>query len=121
MRAVDIIEKKRDGIELTYEELEFFIQGFVRDEVADYQASAWAMAVFFKGMTHQEATHLTEVMARSGDQIDLSSVVPYAVDKHSTGGVGDKTSFVVLPAVAACGVPVAKMSGRGLAHTGGTL
>ncbi len=121
MRAVDIIEKKRDGGELSLEELEFFIQGFIQGEVADYQASAWAMAVYFQGMTPQEATHLTEVMARSGDQLDLSSVVPYAVDKHSTGGVGDKTTFVVQPAVVACGVPVAKMSGRGLAHTGGTL
>ncbi len=121
MRAVDIIVKKRDGDELTREEIEFFIMGFVRDEIEDYQASAWAMAVYFQGMTPQEATDLTEVMAASGDQIDLSSVVPYAVDKHSTGGVGDKTTFVVQPAVAACGVPVAKMSGKGLAHTGGSL
>jgi pyrimidine-nucleoside phosphorylase len=121
MRAVDIIVKKRDGGELTREEIEFFINGFVRDDIEDYQAAAWAMAVYFQGMTPQEATDLTEVMAASGDQIDLSSVVPYAVDKHSTGGVGDKTTFVVQPAVVACGVPVAKMSGKGLAHTGGSL
>ncbi|MGD8813756.1 MAG: thymidine phosphorylase [Anaerolineales bacterium] len=121
MRAVDIIEKKRDGGELTRGELEYFIRGFIRGEVKDYQASAWAMAVYFQGMTPQETTDLTEVMAESGDQIDLSSVVPFAVDKHSTGGVGDKTTFVVQSAVVACGVPVAKMSGRGLAHTGGTL
>ena len=121
MRPVDIIVKKRDGGELSRQEIEFFISGFVSGEIKDYQASAWAMAVFFQGMTPQEATDLTEVMAASGDQIDLASVVPYAVDKHSTGGVGDKTTFVVQPAVVACGVPVAKMSGKGLAHTGGSL
>ena len=121
MRAVDIIVKKREGGELTQDEINYFINGYVAGEIADYQASAWAMAVFFRGMTPQEATFLTEAMVASGERLDLSSVVPFAVDKHSTGGVGDKTTLVVLPAVAACGVPVGKMSGRGLGHTGGTL
>ncbi len=121
MRAVDIIVKKREGGELTQDEINYFINGYVAGEIPDYQASAWAMAVFFRGMTPQEATFLTEAMVASGERLDLSSVVPFAVDKHSTGGVGDKTTLVVLPAVAACGVPVGKMSGRGLGHTGGTL
>lgn len=121
MRAVDIIEKKRDGKSLTAEEIKFFIEGFTRGDIPDYQASAWAMAVLLKGMTAQETAELTLAMAESGDQIDLSSAVDLAVDKHSTGGVGDKTSLVVLPIVSACGVPVAKMSGRGLSFTGGTL
>jgi len=121
MRAVDIIVKKREGGELTQDEITFFIDGFVSGTIADYQASAWAMAVFFQGMTPQEATFLTEAMVASGERLDLSPVVPFAVDKHSTGGVGDKTTLVVLPAVAANGVPVGKMSGRGLGHTGGTL
>jgi pyrimidine-nucleoside phosphorylase len=121
MRAVDIIIKKRDGLELTREEIEFFIRGYTRGEVADYQASAWAMAVLLRGMTLREITDLTLAMAYSGEAMDLSGVVPIAVDKHSTGGVGDKTTLVVEPTVAACGLPVGKMSGRGLGFSGGTL
>lgn len=121
MRAVDIISKKRDGGELTKREILFFIEGFTRGEIPDYQVSAWAMAVLLRGMTPQETTHLTEAIVDSGGRIDLSPVVPFAVDKHSTGGVGDKTTLVVQPIVAACGVPMGKMSGRGLSFTGGTL
>ena len=121
MRAVDIIIKKRDGEELTKEELDFFIGGFTRDEIHDYQASAWAMAVLLKGMTTRETTDLTLAIANSGGRMDLSGVVPVTVDKHSTGGVGDKTTLVVEPAVAACGLAVGKISGRGLGFTGGTL
>ena len=121
MRAVDVIIKKRDKQELTKEEIEFFIQGFTRGEIPDYQAAAWAMAVLLNGMTPRETTDLTLAMAYSGDVLDLSQVVPLAVDKHSTGGVGDKTTLAVLPAVAACGLPVGKMSGRGLGFSGGTL
>jgi pyrimidine-nucleoside phosphorylase len=121
MRAVDLIIKKRDGGELTGEELEFFIQGFTSGEVPDYQASAWAMAVLLNGMTSEETANLTRVIANSGETLDLSGIVDFVIDKHSTGGVGDKTSLVVLPAVAACGVPVGKMSGRGLGYSGGTL
>lgn len=121
MRAVDIIAKKRDGGELTREEIDFFIQGYNSGEIPDYQASAWAMAVVFKGMTPRETTDLTLAMANSGEVMDLRSVVPIAVDKHSTGGVGDKTTLVVEPVVAACGLPVGKLSGRGLGFSGGTL
>ncbi len=121
MRAVDIIVKKRDGEILSGEEIRFFIDGFTRGDIPDYQASAWAMAVLLKGMTTQETTDLTLAMADSGERLDLSSVVPIAVDKHSTGGVGDKTSISVGPIVAACGLPVGKMSGRGLGFSGGTL
>ncbi len=121
MRAVDIIIKKRDKLELTREEIEFFVQGFTRGEIPDYQAAAWAMAVLLNGMTPRETTDLTLAMAHSGALLDLSDVVDLAVDKHSSGGVGDKTSLVVLPVVAACGLPVGKMSGRGLGFSGGTL
>ena len=121
MRAVDIIVKKRDKKELSKEEINFFVQGFVRDQIPDYQVSAWAMAVVLNGMTPQETTDLTLAMVLSGRILDLSGVVDIAVDKHSSGGVGDKTSLVVLPMVAAAGLPVGKMSGRGLGFSGGTL
>ena len=121
MRAVDIIAKKRDGHELSREELEFFIHGFVRGDIPDYQAAAWLMAVFCRGMSHRETVDLTLIMAHSGDVLDLSDIAPVVVDKHSTGGVGDKTTIAVAPMVAAAGLPIAKMSGRGLGFTGGTL
>src|SRR5687768_619653 len=121
MRVVDIIIKKRDKGELTLEEIEFFIKGFISGDVADYQASAFAMAILLNGMTPRETTDLTLAMAHSGQMLDLSDVVDLAVDKHSSGGVGDKTSLAVLPMVAACGLPVGKMSGRGLGFSGGTL
>jgi pyrimidine-nucleoside phosphorylase len=121
MRAVDIIIKKRDKGELSREEIEFFIKGFVLGDVPDYQASAFAMAVLLNGMTPRETTDLTLAMAHSGQMLDLSDTVDLAVDKHSSGGVGDKTSIAVLPIVAACGLPVGKMSGRGLGFSGGTL
>jgi pyrimidine-nucleoside phosphorylase len=121
MRAVDIIIKKRDRMELSKAEIDFFIEGFNQEEIPDYQAAAWAMAVLLNGMTDQETTDLTLAMARSGETLDLSEVVPIAVDKHSTGGVGDKTTMVIGPLVAACGLPVGKMSGRGLGFSGGTL
>jgi len=121
MRAVDIIIKKRNKLELSGEEIDFFVQGYTRGEIADYQASAWAMAVLLNGMSARETTDLTLSMAHSGKILDLADVVDVAVDKHSTGGVGDKTTLGVLPIVAACGLPCGKMSGRGLGFSGGTL
>jgi len=121
MRMVDIIIKKRDKGELSQEEIDFFIQGYTLGDIPDYQASALAMAILLNGMTTREITDLTLAMAHSGEILDLSKVVPIAVDKHSTGGVGDKTSLVVAPTVSACGLPVGKMSGRGLGFSGGTL
>lgn len=124
MNPVDIIVKKRDGGELSPAEIQYFIQGFVNGDIPDYQAAAWAMAIYFQGMTPSETTVLTQIMAASGEQLDLHDAVPpgvLIVDKHSSGGVGDKTTLVVGPIVAACGLPVGKMSGRGLSFTGGTI
>lgn len=121
MRIYDIIKKKRDGFELTKEEIEFFIKGFVEGSVHDYQASAFCMAVFFRGMNERETADLTLAMAHSGDTVDLSRFGDLTVDKHSTGGVGDKTTLIVAPIVASLGCVMAKMSGRGLGHTGGTI
>ena len=121
MRSIDIIIKKRDKHELSSEEIDFFIQGYTRGEITDYQASAWAMAVLLNGMTARETTDLTLSMAHSGQILKLADIVDVAVDKHSTGGVGDKTTLAVLPIVAACGLPCGKMSGRGLGFSGGTL
>jgi pyrimidine-nucleoside phosphorylase len=121
MRAVDIITRKRDGEELSQGELEWFVREYVAGNIPDYQAAAWCMAVYCRGMTAQETTHLTAAMAYSGASLDLHDVAPFTMDKHSSGGVGDKTTLVVAPVVASLGVPVAKMSGRGLSFSGGTL
>lgn len=121
MRAVDIIEKKRDGIKLSAEEITWFIEQYNRGDIPDYQTAAWLMAIYFSGMNASETVSLTQAMAHSGHMMDLSNIADYAVDKHSSGGVGDKTTLVVLPLVASFGVPVAKMSGRGLGFSGGTL
>ncbi len=121
MRAVDIIAKKRDGQELTGDELKFFVDGYTRGDIPDYQAGAWCMAVLINGMTEAETTAYTLHMAHSGDTLDLHRIAPFVVDKHSTGGVGDKTTLVVAPLVACHGLPVGKMSGRGLGFSGGTV
>jgi len=121
MRAVDIISRKRDGLELSRAEIESFIAGYVAGDIPDYQAAAWLMAVLLRGMTPEETAYLTEAMAYSGETLDLHDVAPFVVDKHSSGGVGDKTTLVVGPIVSSFGVPVGKMSGRGLSFSGGTL
>src|SRR5476651_2805198 len=121
MRTVDLIQRKRDGEELAPEEIEFLVNGYTSGEIPDYQMSSFLMAVYFKGMTDREVSRLTECMLGSGDTIDLSHIPGVKVDKHSTGGVGDKTSFIVAPLAAAAGVVVPMMSGRALGHTGGTL
>ena len=121
MRPYDIIFNKREGKEHTKKEIDYLIEGYTKGNIPDYQLSAWAMAVFFQGMSSVETAHLTTAMAKSGDMIDLSEIKGFKVDKHSTGGVGDTTTLVLAPLVAAAGLPVAKMSGRGLGHTGGTI
>lgn len=121
MRAVDIIEKKKHGEVLTSEEIDYMVMGYTEDKIPDYQMSAFLMAIYFKGMNREETSNLTLSFVNSGDQVDLSKIEGIKVDKHSTGGVGDKISLIVIPLVASVGIPVAKMSGRGLGHTGGTI
>jgi len=121
MRAVDIIEKKKKNNPLTKEEIDFMIQGYTQGQIPDYQMAAFLMTIYFNGMNYDEIANMTESFVNSGDSVDLSRIHGVKVDKHSTGGVGDKISIIVIPLVALCGVPVAKMSGRGLGHTGGTI
>jgi len=121
MRAVDIIEKKKKNNPLTKEEIDFMVQGYTLGEIPDYQMAAFLMTIYFNGMNYDEIANMTESFVKSGDTVDLSRIHGIKVDKHSTGGVGDKISIIVIPLVALCGVPVAKMSGRGLGHTGGTI
>src|SRR6059058_4158115 len=121
MQAVDLIRKKRDGNPLTTEEIDCFIAGYMREQIPDYQMSAWLMAVYWRGMNARETSDLTLAMARSGQELHVRDTIAPVVDKHSTGGVGDKVTLAVAPLVAACGVAVGKMTGRGLGHTGGTV
>ena len=121
MRMYDIIMNKRNGLELSKEEIEYFVKGFTKGDIPDYQASALLMAIYFNKMNKRETKDLTLAMANSGDMLSLNKIEGIKVDKHSTGGVGDKTTILLAPLVASCGIPVAKMSGRGLGHTGGTI
>ena len=121
MNIIDIIEKKKKSDELSYEELQYVVMGYVEGKIPDYQMSALLMAITLKGMSKIEIFNLTDIMIQSGETLDLSGIEGYKVDKHSTGGVGDKTTLAVLPIVASCGVKCAKMSGKGLGFTGGTI